>query len=129
MSEVMLDRDAFLVSETDKRGIITFANEDFCKIAGYSLDELIGEPHNIVRDEYMPSKAFEDLWSTIKSNRIWRGYVRNATKSKDFYWVFATIYPMPNANDGNGGYMSCRRMANREEIESAMSLYDKLKKR
>ena len=127
MAEVMLDKDSFLVSETDKKGLITYANDDFCKIAGYTLDEMLGKPHNIVRHPDMPRAAFKSLWDTVKSGKVWTGYVKNATKNGDYYWVFATVYPMPEADERRGGYMSCRRMANREEIATAEKLYKTLK--
>ncbi len=66
--EIVLDDYAFLVSETDEKGIIIFANDDFCKIAGYGIDELIGKPHNTVRHPDMPKAAFKDLWETVKSH-------------------------------------------------------------
>ena len=81
--ETVLDKNAFLVSETDAKGIIKFANEDFCKIAGYSLSELIGNPHNMVRHSDMPKKAFKSLWDTVQKGNIWTGYVKNATKDGD----------------------------------------------
>jgi aerotaxis receptor len=128
MGEIKLTKDAFLVSETDKKGIITYANDDFCKIAGSSLEELVGKPHNIVRHPDMPKEAFASLWKTIKENKVWKGYVKNRTKNgQDFYWVFSTIYPMKNSNAGHGGYMSCRRMASQSEIEEAQTLYSKMK--
>ena len=64
--EIVLDNSVFLVSETDEKGNIIFANEDFCRIAEYSVNELIGKPHNIVRHKDMPKAAFKDLWDTIK---------------------------------------------------------------
>jgi len=119
MSEVKLNKYDFLVSETDKAGVITFANEDFCKVSGYSLDELIGSPHSIVRHKDMPKSAFKDLWNTVKNGNIWQGFVKNATKSKGgFYWVFSTVYPTKN------GYLSCRRMASEDEIKEAIALYE-----
>ena len=80
-NETILAEDAFLVSETDSKGNIIFANEEFCKIAEYSLEELLGKPHNMVRHKEMPKAAFKDLWDTVKSNEIWKGYVKNATKN------------------------------------------------
>ncbi len=91
--ETILDDYAFLVSETDEKGIIRFANRDFCNIAEYNLEELIGKPHNIVRHKDMPKVAFKDLWETVAKGNIWTGYVKNATKSGGYYWVFATVYP------------------------------------
>ena len=69
--EMILDDFAFLVSETDEKGIIIFANDDFCKMAEYSVDELIGKPHNMVRHKDMPKVAFKDLWETVKRDEVW----------------------------------------------------------
>lgn len=124
--ETVLDDYAFLVSETDERGIIRFANDDFCKIAEYSLDEMIGQPHNMVRNPDMPKAAFKDLWDTVKSGKVWTGYVKNSTKSGGYYWVYAIVYPFESC-DGSKGYMSCRRKASREEIEEHIALYKQLK--
>ena len=120
--ETVLDKNAFLVSETDSKGIIKFANEDFCKIAEYSIDELIGNPHSMVRHKDMPKAAFKSLWDTVQRGETWTGYVKNATKSGGFYWVFATVFPFESC-DGSKGYLSCRRKASIEEINKASSLY------
>ena len=120
--ETVLDEYAFLVSETDEKGIIRFANDDFCKIAEYSLEELIGQPHKKVRHPEMPKKAFRSLWETIQRGEIWTGYVKNATKSGGYYWVYATIYPFESC-DGSKGYLSCRRKPSREEIDDIQKLY------
>ncbi|WP_113895063.1 PAS domain-containing protein [Aliarcobacter vitoriensis] len=113
--ETILDDYAFLVSQTDEKGVIQFANDDFCEIAEYSIDELIGKPHNIVRHPDMPKSAFEDLWNTIKNDEIWTGYVKNSTKSGGYYWVFATIYPTI-LNNGKKGYLSCRKKASEKRL-------------
>ena len=125
--ETVLDDYAFLVSETDTKGTILFANEDFCKIAEYDIDELIGKPHSMVRHPDMPKKAFQSLWDTVQTGEIWTGYVKNATKSGGYYWVFATVYPFESC-DGNKGYLSCRRKASSEEIAEAVELYKKWNK-
>lgn len=124
--ETILDDYAFLVSETDEKGIIRFANRDFCNIAEYNLEELIGKPHNIVRHKDMPKAAFEDLWKTVKSGKPWKGFVKNATKSGDYYWVFATVFPFTSC-DGSKGYISCRRIASRNEIEKYENIYKNMK--
>lgn len=121
--ETKLNKDAFLVSETDVKGIIRFANEDFCKIAEYTLDELLGQPHSMVRHKDMPKKAFKSLWDTVQKGETWTGYVKNATKSGGYYWVFATVYPFESC-DGTKGYLSCRKRATPEEIKKAEALYD-----
>ena len=125
--ETVLDKNAFLVSETDLKGIIKFANEDFCKVAGYSLAELLGQPHNMVRHKDMPKKAFKSLWDTVQKGEIWTGYVKNATKDGGYYWVFATVYPF-ESSDGSKGYLSCRRKPTNEEIQKAEILYAQWKK-
>ena len=123
--EIILDDFAFLVSETDEKGIIIFANDDFCDIAEYSVDELIGKPHNIVRHKDMPKAAFNDLWKTVQRNEIWSGYVKNATKSGNHYWVFATVFPSIISN-GTKGFLSCRRKASKEEVDEHIELYKDL---
>jgi PAS domain S-box-containing protein len=118
--EFILDDNSFLVSATDEKGIIKFANNDFCKIANYKLDELIGQPHNIVRHPDMPKSAFEEMWKVLKSGNVWTGYVKNSVKNGGYYWFYATCYPFVDS-DGQKGYLSCRRKPNREEIEFAES--------
>lgn len=127
MQEYILKNDDFLVSQTDAKGIIIFANDDFCKVAGYSIEELVGKPHNIVRHKDMPKAAFKDLWETVKSNKVWTGYVKNRTKDGGFYWVFATVYPMYDSTREEQTYLSCRRKPSREEIEEAEALYKTLR--
>ena len=124
--EVKLSIDTMIVSETDAKGNIIFANSDFCDIAGYTIEELIGKPHNIVRHKDMPKAAFEDLWKTVKSGKPWKGFVKNATKSGDYYWVFATVFPFTSC-DGSKGYISCRRIASRNEIEKYENIYKNMK--
>lgn len=126
--EIVLDDYAFLVSETDEKGIILFANDDFCDIAGFTIDELIGKPHNTVRHKDMPKAAFKDLWETVKKGNIWTGYVKNATKNGDFYWVYATVFPT-TTSEGIKGYLSCRRKASVEEIYEYDKLYKELLKK
>ena len=123
--ETVLSDDAFLVSETDAKGIIQFANDDFCKVAEFTVEELMGKPHNVVRHPDMPKAAFKDLWETVKKGEIWTGYVKNATKSGGYYWVYATVFPFESC-DGSKGYLSCRRKASVQEIQKAEALYKTL---
>ncbi len=120
--ETILNDNAFLVSETDAKGNIIFANQQFCTVAEYSQEELIGKPHNMVRHPDMPKAAFKDLWDTVKSGSVWQGFVKNKTKSGGYYWVIATVYPYKNEN-GEQCYMSCRRKPTREEVEKYTALY------
>lgn len=124
--ELLLDDKSFLVSETDEKGIIKFANDEFCEYAEFELDELIGKPHNVVRHNDMPKAAFEDLWKTVKSGNRWRGFVKNRTKNGNYYWVFATVFPL-TSSDGSKGYISCRRKASEKEIKKYTQLYKEMK--
>ena len=124
-NEIFLPKEMIIVSETDLKGNIIFANEDFCKIAGYSLNELIGQPHNIIRHKDMPKVAFKDLWETVKKGNIWTGYVKNRAKNGDFYWVYATVFPTVTS-ENTKGFLSCRRKANPIEIEAHENLYKEL---
>lgn len=123
--EVKLDKKTMIVSETDAKGIIIYANHDFCKIAGYTKDELIGKPHNYVRHPDMPKAAFKDLWETIQSGNVWNGIVKNKTKNGGFYWVNATAFPSKDSK-GNLRYISVRVMPTPEEIKEAEALYKTL---
>ncbi|MDR1451458.1 MAG: PAS domain-containing protein [Helicobacteraceae bacterium] len=126
MAEIILRDDHFLVSQTNEKGIITFANEDFVSIAGYSLSEMIGKQHNIVRHPDMPKAAFKQLWDTIQSGKVWTGFVKNRAKSGDFYWVYATIM-QTTSREGDKAYISARRKPNRAEILEAEALYGTLR--
>lgn len=123
MAEYVLKSDDFLVSQTDEKGIILFANDDFCKVAGYDIESLVGKNHNIVRHPDMPKAAFKDLWTTVKQDKIWTGYVKNKTKDGGFYWVFATVYPLYDPVKKMKTYLSCRRKPSKEEIAEAEKLY------
>lgn len=127
MQEYILKNDDFLVSQTDAKGVIIFANDDFCKVAGYTIDELVGKPHSIVRHPDMPKAAFKDLWETVKSDKVWSGYVKNRTKDGGFYWVFATVYPVYDTTREEQTYLSCRRKPSKQEIEEAEALYKTLR--
>ena len=123
---VLRDTD-FLVSQTDAKGRILFANEDFCTTAGFTIHELIGQPHNIVRHPDMPSAAFKSLWETVKSGKTWTGYVKNRTKSGQYYWVYAMVYPTPIYGTNETGYLSCRRKPSSAEIATAEKLYQTMR--
>ncbi len=121
-NEILLDEKSMLVSETDAKGVIVYADESFVKYSEYSLDELIGKNHNIIRHSDMPRAAFKELWSTVKSGNVWQGFVKNRTKSGKFYWVYATIFPF-----GKDHYLSVRKMATKEEIAKYETLYQQMR--
>ena len=121
-SEMLLDETSLLVSETDARGVIVYADETFVKYSEYTLEELIGKSHNIIRHPDMPKSAFKELWGNVKSGKVWQGFVKNRTKNGKFYWVYATVFPF-----GKDHYLSVRKMASREEIARYESLYREMK--
>lgn len=123
MQEKSLEKNTIIVSQTNEKGEIIFANNDFCKIAGFSLEELIGKAHNKVRHSDMPKWAFEDLWKTLKSGKTWKGIVKNRTKDGGYYWVNATAFPS-RSSDGTIRYVSVRVKPTKEEIEIAKKLYE-----
>jgi PAS domain S-box-containing protein len=99
-----------LVSKTDLKGVITYANEAFVEISGYTLDELLGRSHNIVRHPDMPPAAFEDMWRTLQNGKPWRGIVKNRCKDGGYYWVDACVVPITR-HDQVIGYMSAQARA------------------
>lgn len=114
--------DEVLITRTDPKGIITYANDAFIKISGFSREELIGNNHNVVRHPDMPSWAFADLWLTVKNGHPWRGMVKNRAKNGDHYWVRATVSPIID-RDQVLGYLSLRKKPSRAEIAEAEALY------
>ena len=106
------------VTKTDIKGIITYANDSFVEVSGYSREELIAENHNIVRHPDMPAWAFESLWRTIEKGYPWTGIVKNRAKNGDHYWVRATVSPIIHGNVVVG-YLSLRKKPDRIEISSA----------
>ena len=123
MQEKCLEKNTIIVSHTNEIGKIIFANNDFCKIPGFSLEELIGKAHKTVRHSDMPKWAFEDLWRTLKSGKTWKGIVKNRTKDGGYYWVNATAFPS-RSSDGTIRYVSVRVKPTKEEIEIAKKLYE-----
>ncbi|WP_231893197.1 methyl-accepting chemotaxis protein [Vibrio scophthalmi] len=123
--ELFVPSGVELVSTTNTQGIITYANQAFCDVAGFTLDELVGKPHNIVRHDDMPKAAFNDLWSHLKQGEVWRGAVKNRTKSGGFYWVDAFVSPIYR-NGCLEGYQSVRVRLGDAEKERAIALYQKI---
>lgn len=97
-----------IVSKTDDLGVITYASQGFCKISGYSHDELVGQPHSIVRSPNMPASLFEELWNTISSGKEWHGEIENYTKNGESYWVEATITAEEDSYGNIIGYNAIR---------------------
>ncbi len=97
-----------IISTTDLKGIITSASEAFCKISGYTMYELVGKPHSIVRHIDMPNSAFKDMWDTIQNGKVWKGNVKNLKKDGGFYWVYAVIEPIFDSYGNINSYIAIR---------------------
>jgi len=124
-TEVLFSQLEQLVSITDTRGIITYVNNAFSRVSGYSPEELIGQHHNIVRHSDMPSAAFSDLWQKLKNNQPWRGMVKNRCKNGGYYWVDAYVTPLTE-NGMVTGYQSVRVCPSAEQKRDATKLYQRL---
>jgi aerotaxis receptor len=120
--EVPLSPDETLMSVTDAKGRIVYANDSFVRTSGFARDELVGQAHNIVRHPDMPAAAFADLWRTLKGGASWTGLVKNRTKDGRFYWVRANVTPIQR-DGGLHGYLSVRTGVTRAEAEAAGRLY------
>ena len=124
--EVEVAEGVQLVSTTDTNGDITYANSEFCQVAGFSLEEMIGQHHNIVRHPDMPKAAFADLWAHLKAKKPWRGIVKNRCKNGGYYWVDAYVTPIYE-DDKISGYQSVRCRPSMEHKERAKKIYNTLK--
>uniref|UniRef100_E6QR54 Aerotaxis receptor n=1 Tax=mine drainage metagenome TaxID=410659 RepID=E6QR54_9ZZZZ len=124
--EYVLSSSETIVSKTDLQGNITYINQDFVNISGFSEDELLGAPQNIVRHPDMPTEAFADFWRTLKSGKAWTGLVKNRCKNGDYYWVEANAAPMLE-NGQIIGYTSIRIKPSREQVQAAESAYREIR--
>ncbi|MES9974839.1 MAG: PAS domain-containing protein [gamma proteobacterium symbiont of Clathrolucina costata] len=124
--EILMDENDFIVSKTDLKGRITYANRIFMKIAGYNEGELLGVQHNIIRHPDMPRGVFRLLWNVIESGNECFAYVKNMAKSGDFYWVYANVTVDYDDNNNPIGYFSVRRKPSREGIEAMIPVYKEM---
>ncbi len=126
--EVSMDHDEFIVSKTDLKGAITYANRTFINIAGYSEAELIGQPHSIIRHPHMPRCVFKLLWDTVCQGQEVFAYVINRCKNGDHYWVYAHVTPTFDASGSIVSYHSNRRLPERSIVQDVITpLYAKLR--
>ncbi len=111
-----------LVSTTDLKGRITYCNPSFISVSGYTRDELMGQPHNLIRHPDMPEEAFRDMWASIASGQPWSAAVKNRRKDGRFYWVMANVTPLMEGG-APVGYMSVRTEPSRAQVQAAEALY------
>ena len=124
--ETTLPDGQFIYSRTNLKGVIEEANEAFAKLSGYSPEEMVGQPHNMIRHPDMPEAAFADFWVSLKAGRPWRGIVKNRRKDGGYYWVVANASPV-RENGQIVGYQSVRSRPSREEINAANEAYQRIR--
>ena len=112
----ILDKEN-LVSETDLKGVITYANDIFCEVSGYSREELIGVNHNIVRHPDVSPKIYENLWETIQNKQVWKGKIKNIAKDGNAYYVKSTIFPITDEEGNIEKYVASRFLITEDEEE------------
>ena len=124
--ESMFGEDEIIVSKTDMKGRVTYANDVFCRVAEMTTEELIGEPHSIIRHPDMPRAVFKLLWDTLAAGEEIFAYVKNMSKTGKYYWVFAHVTPSVDEFGEVNGYHSNRRLPDRKEIEAISGIYKAL---
>ena len=126
--EYVLSEETVLISRSDLKGNVTYANPTFVEVSGYSREELIGAPHNLLRHPDMPEAAYADFWKTIQAGETWQGVVKNRRKNGDHYWVHATVAPL---RDGEriAGYTSVRRKASASAVARAEKVYAEIREK
>ncbi|WP_135081718.1 PAS domain S-box protein [Terasakiella sp. SH-1] len=125
--EVFFNNHELIVSKTDLKGRITYANDVFLKVSGYGLDEIMGQPHNMIRHDFMPRSVFHLLWTTLQERKEIFAYVVNKTKNDGHYWVLAHVTPSLNLEGDVIGYHSSRRVPERDLLEGhIIPLYNEL---
>lgn len=120
--EVLMEDGSIIVSSTDLKGRIEFMNKDFIDISGFEKEELMGQPHNVIRHPEMPPEAFEDMWRDLKAGTAWTGYVKNRTKNGDHYWVLANAMPKI-VNGETVGYISIRKKPDTDMVRQVSDIY------
>ena len=127
-NEKIFQKDVLLVTKTDLKGNITYANRNFMQIVGMREDQLIGKPHNIIRHPQMPQIIFKYLWTYLQRGDEIHAYVKNLCPDNSYYWVMANITPSFDVQEPTKiiGYLSSRRSPSKEAISSIVPLYEKL---
>jgi len=125
-TEITFPSEERLISTTNLQSHITYCNDAFVRVSGYSYEELIGQPHNLVRHPDMPPEVFGLMWASLQSGKPWMGLVKNRSKNGSFYWVNAYVTPI--YEDGKMvGYESVRSLPTREQVRRADALYARLR--
>lgn len=125
--ERTFEPDEIIVSKTDTKGVITYANRVFLRVSGYTEMELVGQPHNLIRHEAMPRCVFKLLWDELQNGHEVFAYVVNQAKNGDHYWVLAHVTPTFDDEGRIVGYHSSRRVPDRSAVDTAAGLYRALR--
>ena len=124
--EYLMQEGQTLVSTTDLKSRIVYCNPSFVEVSGYEREELLGQPHNMIRHPDMPQEAFRDMWATMQGGHPWSGLVKNRRKNGDHYWVLANVTPVIDGGRITG-YMSVRTKPTREQVQAAEALYARMR--
>jgi aerotaxis receptor len=124
--EVRFTSDAYILSETDSKGVIKYANGNFLKISGYDINEVIGHNQNLLRHQDMPKEIFRQLWYSISNKGYWRGYIKNKTKDGKFYWIKTTILKKINMS-GKASFLATSVTASADEVARMTKQYDSMR--
>ncbi len=115
-----------MITETDARGRITYVNRKFVEMSGYSKEELMGQPHSIVRHPDMPHCCFKNMWETIRKKETWKGYVKNLRKDGAYYWVVVYVSPKLDENGETIGFIAARKIPEERTLEEIKQKYGEL---
>lgn len=124
-NEIIFD-GGYMITETDLSGCITYANRKFLEITGYTLKELIGTPHNIIRHPKMPRATFREMWEVLCQGSDWNGYVINLTKNGSYYWVDVYITPRCDERGNIVGYIAARKIPSQLTLEKIKAKYERM---
>ena len=118
--------DGVIISQTDAKGIITYANKKFCEVSGYTVDELVGHNHNMINHPLVPKEIFIKMWQTISEGQVWNGLIRNLRKDGKYYWVNTEILPIKDDANKITGYISVRKSTSRKNILEIEDIYNRM---
>jgi PAS domain S-box-containing protein len=124
--EIILKNNVYIESDTDTKGIITYCNDYFAEISGYSKEELIGQPHSIVRHPDMPRVLFKILWDRIRSGQNFVAAVKNLAKDGRYYWVFTHFEVLRDSSGKITGYKASRKKISKHVTDVLDPIYKKL---
>lgn len=123
--EIILPEDAFIISKTDSENCITYVNQSFCEVSGYSESELVGQSHDIVRDDIMPHGIYNLMWEHLKAEEEFFGYIVNRNKDNSYYWTLINVSPFYEKNKLTG-YFSIRRAPSNQALAIIKPLYQSM---